>query len=54
MLRFSQTTIDGSEIQRSPVDVGSFSHVFPIIYKALCIQTVETAKNGISEAKKIP
>ena len=30
MLRFSQTTIDGSEIQRSPVDVGSFSMFFPL------------------------
>ena len=54
MLRFSQTTIDGSEIQRSPVDVGSLSHVFSHYLQGFsCIQTVETAKVGISEAKKI-
>ena len=53
MLRFSQTTIDGSEIQRSPVDVGSLSHVFSHYLQGFsCIQTVETAKVGISEAKK--
>ena len=45
MLRFSQTTIDGSEIQRSPVDVGSLSHVFSHYLQGLTsIQTVETAK----------